>query len=443
MKKQYSGFEGLSPVNIHNDHDPGSSYITLDQPSKTIAIVGSGDLGLALTVCFVRAGYRVVIGSRNPEKNRHKINAVGGEISNLQYAMKQSSIVVVAIPFEAFKTLPRDDLRGKIVVDVSNRPLGSKYKKKCLAAKLQKCLPKSHVVKAFNTLSAYALLKGLTQGSKEVPICSNNEEARNTIINLARNLGFTPVDFGPLSNAKKIEDIPLEFFPEWKLTLILGVCIWIFAFIFQLFRRQLCPNFENLNDDEEWNWRLFDSLPVTTITHTDGLTALTLLTSCYCPGVIASYLQLIRGTKYSKFPKWLDNWLKARKNMGLLALFFAVSHFILAIVQEIGYGGYNMDWNHCLYFFCGDCAIILMLVLGVTSLPSVSSSLTWREFSFIHRYLGWACLTFATGHVVFMKWYILFNNVLRCVFIPDTSQIFIWYPLATIAFKITSSSPIR
>ncbi|RXG73059.1 Metalloreductase STEAP1 [Armadillidium vulgare] len=353
MKKQYSGFEGLSPVNIHNDHDPGSSYITLDQPSKTIAIVGSGDLGLALTVCFVRAGYRVVIGSRNPEKNRHKINAVGGEISNLQYAMKQSSIVV---------------------------PLGSKYKKKCLAAKLQKCLPKSHVVKAFNTLSAYALLKGLTQGSKEVPICSNNEEARNTIINLARNLGFTPVDFGPLSNAKKIEDIPLEFFPEWKLTLILGVCIWIFAFIFQLFRRQLCPNFENLNDDEEWNWRLFDSLPVTTITHTDGLTALTLLTSCYCPGVIASYLQLIRGTKYSKFPKWLDNWLKARKNMGLLALFFAVSHFILAIVQEIGYGGYNMDWNHCLYFFCGDCAIILMLVLGVTSLPSVSSSLTWREF---------------------------------------------------------------
>ena len=43
-------------------------------------------------------------------------------------------------------------------------------------------------------------------------------------------------------------------------------------------------------------------------------------------GVMASYLQLAWGTKYRRFPSWLDTWLKMRKQMGLLMLWLASVH---------------------------------------------------------------------------------------------------------------------
>ncbi|KAB7496271.1 histone H3.1 [Armadillidium nasatum] len=307
-----------------------ASHLTSNETAstkKTVVIIGSGDLGMALTMCFVRSGYRVVVASRNPNKNRKRITDIGGEIDFFERAVQQSSIIIVAIPYEAFDTLSASELRRKIVVDVSNRPFDYDPKKKPLAIRLQKQLPESSVVKAFNTLSAYCLQKGLTQGSSEVPICSNDEEAKSEIINIARTVGFTPVDYGSLSNARAIEDIPLEFFSEWRVAMVLGICVWVFAFLYMLFKRQLCPNFEHLSNDEPWDWSVFESLPLSTFHHTDGITSITLLAACYFPGVLAAYLQLKRGTKYSRFPKWLDMWLKARKTMGVLALLLALTHF--------------------------------------------------------------------------------------------------------------------
>ena len=63
-----------------------------------------------------------------------------------------------------------------------------------------------------------------------------------------------------------------------------------------------------------------------TLNKTLSIHAVQLLTMCYFPGVIAAYIQLFRGTKYSRFPKWLDRWLKMRKQLGLLMLFSACLH---------------------------------------------------------------------------------------------------------------------
>ena len=54
--------------------------------------------------------------------------------------------------------------------------------------------------------------------------------------------------------------------------------------------------------------------------------ALITLALCYLPGVLAGWIQIFRGTKYSRFPAWLDNWLKMRKQLGLLMLFAAAIH---------------------------------------------------------------------------------------------------------------------
>lgn len=54
--------------------------------------------------------------------------------------------------------------------------------------------------------------------------------------------------------------------------------------------------------------------------------ALVIYTAPTHAGLIAAYIQLWRGTKYSRFPAWLDNWLKMRKQLGLLMLGLAGMH---------------------------------------------------------------------------------------------------------------------
>ena len=75
-----------------------------------------------------------------------------------------------------------------------------------------------------------------------------------------------------------------------------------------------------------WNWKRWNTIPTITVNVTLAVHAITILSLCYIPGLIASYLQLIRGTKYSRFPNWLDKWLRMRKQLGLLMLFSASLH---------------------------------------------------------------------------------------------------------------------
>merc|ERR1711948_122972 len=68
-----------------------------------------------------------------------------------------------------------------------------------------------------------------------------------------------------------------------------------------------------------------------TLNKTLSVHAVQLLAMCYFPGVIAAYIQLYRGTKYSRFPNWLDKWLKMRKQLGLLMLFSASLHMCMSV----------------------------------------------------------------------------------------------------------------
>ena len=84
--------------------------------------------------------------------------------------------------------------------------------------------------------------------------------------------------------------------------------LWLFFFVYIFLRGRTCTAEGVIG----WTWedgyltdcmaREFD---LSFDTH-----ALTLLAACYLPGVLAAYLQLWRGTKYSEFPAWLDGWMK-------------------------------------------------------------------------------------------------------------------------------------
>ena len=100
-----------------------------------------------------------------------------------------------------------------------------------------------------------------------------------------------------------------------------SLSIWLFLYLWTFGRYNFCH-------DNKMGWFPSDLGEMFTkyINKTCDGHALTLLAACYLPGVLAAYLQLIRGTKYSWFPSWLDNWLKMRKQLGLLMLFAASIH---------------------------------------------------------------------------------------------------------------------
>ena len=83
-------------------------------------------------------------------------------------AIMASDIIVMAVPKDCYDQQPLELLDGKIVIDCSNRSTIHRKEEQSQAEYLQSLLPKSHVIKAFNVLSAYALESGGLQGKKIV-----------------------------------------------------------------------------------------------------------------------------------------------------------------------------------------------------------------------------------------------------------------------------------
>jgi hypothetical protein len=106
-------------------------------------------------------------------------------------------------------------LTGKTVVDVTNalgpdRNLAVGFTTSG-AEELQKKLPRSKVVKAFNTVFAQHMDTGKL-GDKPLTafVAGDDAAAKKTVLELARQIGFDAVDAGPTKNARLLE--PFGFF---------------------------------------------------------------------------------------------------------------------------------------------------------------------------------------------------------------------------------------
>eukprot|EP00920_Eleutheroschizon_duboscqi_P038599 GHVT01092699.1.p1 GENE.GHVT01092699.1~~GHVT01092699.1.p1 ORF type:complete len:258 (+),score=9.00 GHVT01092699.1:28-774(+) len=155
--------------------------------------------------------------------------------------------------------------------------------------------------------------------------------------------------------------------------------------------------------------------------------SINLLALCYLGGCVAAFKQLCQCTKYTRFPMWLDEWLKMRKQLGLVALFFAACHCIASVVlmtpayysyyfekSERGFFSIpanqtkdlkvpialKMEWKAETFIILGVIALGVMAIIGITSLPSVGQRMNWREWTFMQSQLGYFCLLLAIAHVI-------------------------------------------
>lgn len=134
-----------------------------------IGIIGSGDFSRSLSIRLLAAGFRVVVGSRDPSRVTANLFPDGVELRSQSEAVSAAERLVFAAVYpEHYSTLVglREALAGKVLVDVSNATElnggGSN------AERLAELFPESRVVKGFNVISAWALQAGAHDGSKQV-----------------------------------------------------------------------------------------------------------------------------------------------------------------------------------------------------------------------------------------------------------------------------------
>jgi 8-hydroxy-5-deazaflavin:NADPH oxidoreductase len=178
-----------------------------------IGIIGAGNVGSKLATLMEHAGHEVMLGARDVSKAKSKTQ---NQVTSIDKAISNVDIALLAIPYSACAdVLPllASELIGKIVVDATN-PLKPDWSPLLLGEKnsageeIARLLPKSHVVKAFNTVFADIMqVDRVKRNSMSATafICGDSAEAVNKIADLARDIGFAPIATGPLQNSRYLE----------------------------------------------------------------------------------------------------------------------------------------------------------------------------------------------------------------------------------------------
>jgi predicted dinucleotide-binding enzyme len=185
----------------------------------TIGLIGAGHIGSQVARLSVANGYDVVISnSRGPETLADLVKELGprARAVTAKEAAQLGDIVVVTVPLKAYKAIPVEPLIGKVVLDTNNyyperdgRIPELDREEVTTSELLQRHLPKSKVVKAFNHIYAAELTThGQPAGSsnrRALVIAGDDAQAKATVTKLQDQFGFDTVDVGPLKDSWRIQ----------------------------------------------------------------------------------------------------------------------------------------------------------------------------------------------------------------------------------------------
>lgn len=169
------------------------------------AIIGFGAVGQALARAFARNNIEVAVASRRPpEALAPQAQAIGSTIipKTLPEALK-ADVIILAVLFqghrEVAKALP--NWQGKTIIDAmnSNDPIED-LDGLPSSAFVAKAFPGAKLVKGFNHLLARTLASdpNVQGGHRVVFLSSDDEGAAAQVAELAKRLGFAPVNLGTL-----------------------------------------------------------------------------------------------------------------------------------------------------------------------------------------------------------------------------------------------------
>ena len=180
-----------------------------------IGIIGAGHIGGTLAGRFRELGYDVIVANSRGPQTLGDLAARTGATPGTVAEAANADVVVVAIPLRAVPDLPAGVFDGRIVVDANNYyaqrdgQIAAIDEGTTSSRWVADHLAGAHVVKAFNNVYAGHLGAGGkpagTPGRIALPAAGDDPGAKKTVLGLIDELGFDPVDGGPLDESWRQE----------------------------------------------------------------------------------------------------------------------------------------------------------------------------------------------------------------------------------------------
>jgi predicted dinucleotide-binding enzyme len=191
---------------------------------KKIAVLGSGPVGQALADGFLKHGFDVVRGTREPAKLAEWKAGAGAKagVATFAEAASGADLVVLAVKGDAAESVVdlagAGNLAGKTVIDTTN-PIANvpptngvlhftTTLEDSMMERLQRRVPAAKFVKAFSCVgNTYMVNPQLPGGPPTMFICGNDAGAKAEVKEILVRFGWDIEDLGAVEAARAIEPL--------------------------------------------------------------------------------------------------------------------------------------------------------------------------------------------------------------------------------------------
>jgi predicted dinucleotide-binding enzyme len=191
---------------------------------KKIGVLGSGQVGEVLANGFLKHGYEVMRGSRDPSKLEDWKGKAGAkaQVGDFAATARFGEIVVLAVKGTAAEAAVEqagvDNLKGKPVLDATN-PLADAPPvngvlsyftgpNESLMERLQKKAPGAHFVKAFSSVGNANFVNPDFGGTRPTMfICGDDAASKHEVVAILAQFGWDSDDVGGVASARAIEPL--------------------------------------------------------------------------------------------------------------------------------------------------------------------------------------------------------------------------------------------
>ena len=191
-----------------------------------IGVLGSGAVGEALANGFIKHGYEVMRGSRDPQKLAEWKAKAGSKAQTGSFAdaARFGEMIVLAVKGTAaedvLKMAGGENLKNKTILDTTN-PIAEKppvngvlqyftEMNTSLMERLQKQVPDANFVKAFSCVgSAFMVNPQFSGGKPSMFICGQNPPAKAKTKEILSQFGWETDDMGAMEAARAIEPMAM------------------------------------------------------------------------------------------------------------------------------------------------------------------------------------------------------------------------------------------
>ncbi len=185
-----------------------------------IGIIGTGNMGTAFAKSLAKTPNNLLICSRYPEKATKLAESISEKVKggSIKDSADFAEVIILAVPWPNIRDVISQlgDLSGKIIIDISN-PVKADLSGLAVSEgtsaseEIAKMIPKAKVVKAFNTIFATVLESSPKFDNQNASVfyCGNDSDSKNKISQIISDLGYDPIDCGPLESARLLEKLGL------------------------------------------------------------------------------------------------------------------------------------------------------------------------------------------------------------------------------------------